>query len=126
MRYLTVLTVCLCFGCGPTLPTRVQPTPDYIGLDSLTMHYVNRGRSYDNRLIQVRLPAGTYTTYRGRIEANLCDGVGLCVFETTATVVGNEAELTVTGLCRGAIRDGVQRCGRYDWHVRVEGCTVEK
>ena len=118
--------VCFVLGCGPGSPTlsnRVHPVGP-AQLVSLYRRNLN-DRTFTGYLIQCQLDAGSYKVNGNRIEClQMSDDLRACiVFECSATPP-DDVRLIVTGRCRGAVRDGVQRTATVDFCVQVDDCSV--
>lgn len=95
--------------------------------------YLAGVRIYDGRMVQVLLAANapnavnpTYRVSPGRIDAHLCGIYGTVRFDCPFAPQTNASALIVTGLCRGIVKDGIERCNntRHVWYVHVENCSV--
>lgn len=125
---LLVCQSCLCLGCGPTKPT-APPRVHRVSLSELVRAYRTfpSERRYTGLTIQVHVPADpTRKVHSDRVEAFkiLETRPGGVVFLTAGGPLSPEADLVITGVCRGQVRDGVQRSGGIDWYVLVEDCVV--
>lgn len=123
-----VCQLSLCLGCGPSKPAQ-PPRVHRVSLSELVRSYRTfpSERRYTGVTIQVYVPAdSTRKIHSDRVEAFkiLETRPGVVLFRTPGDPLDPEADLVITGLCRGTVRDGVQRSGGIDWYVLVEDCVV--
>lgn len=127
MRVIALSVLCFVLGCGPS--KELAPLAKQVGWNTLVNEYRDHreaaDREYLNQPIQVYLPARTYKLGKDRIEARfgLPGMPGALVFECHPPVT-DRFPLLVTGICRGTVRDGIERANGIDWFIRIEGCSV--
>lgn len=129
LRYLSMVVVSLaCLGCGSEKPT-APPRVHRVSLAELVRAYRSSPseRRYDGITVQVYVPADATRRFRpDHVEAFkiLESRLGCVQFRTDTALLDSEADLVVTGVCRGQVHDGVQRSGGIDWYLLVEECRV--
>lgn len=129
MRVLALSFLVLVPGCGPAPapPPREIPgqvwavSPEFLTRDLAT------AKLYAGHHVRVTLPAKTYTVASKEIVvAAHAPGVSpLIVFRCLgAAPATNKRSVTLTGICRDPVHDGVWRTHQADFYCVVDECVV--
>jgi len=122
--FRAIIIPLLCLGCGPGSPT-IPAAPEVYTISPAQLASVHRhnprDRTWQGQYVQCRLAAKSYTVRHDRIEAHCVNATSGCVHFTTPFPPPDTAsEITVTGVCRGIVRDGIHREPGVDFYVHVE------
>lgn len=121
---------CLATGCGRTEPThQVEPRVHRVSVGELVRVYRNFPNShrYTGLTIQVYVPVDPSRKFeKGYVDAfKVLESRQGCIrFKTQTELLDPKADLVITGLCKGMVRDGVYRSPGVDWYIMVEDCKV--
>lgn len=125
MRFPFAVVLALLSGCAEPNP----PPPVHVSPAALVRAFKETpqlaDRAWNGRLIVCRLLAGTYTTEARTVRFHAVADRAPCVHFEFAEPVRGEGDITVCGLCRGAVRDAQHRGAGVDFCVVVTACRVE-
>lgn len=126
MRYL-VIGFCLLLGCNqpqPQTPVSVSPL-SLVRTFRDTPNLAND--TWLDRAIVCTIPAGSYTV-RDRVVCYQTGkpGTAPCIMFEFDSPVQTAGDITIVGICRGVVRDGLHRGSDVDFCVRVSNCSISR
>ena len=115
--------------CGCNKPDPNAP-PVAVHIESL--YRVHRdspdlaGTAWGGRRVKVVLRSGDYQV--SNFDVHWHNGhpqsAAVVIFHCGRPNLDNSREIEITGLCRGRVKDDIERGMGVFWHIAVEGCSV--
>ena len=80
--------------------------------------------TWDGATVRIRVSGGEYEASEQTIRLVKC-GSGWCIHcEADSIPADNTRHITITGICRGPVFDGIRRTAATTHHVRIEHCSI--
>lgn len=128
MKRLFVLACVAAAGCHPRNDPPAPPAD--VSPAGLVTAYRDLGDTADHtwtgQSVRVTLPAGGYTVGQNRLfwHTGYPDSPPVLVFELGSGLPDNRNKVSVAGVCRGRVHDGVRRAPAVHFYVRVTDCSA--
>ena len=131
MRSVLLMLSSVCFAvssCGPQRPTGPYREPIVYPIRAEELYRFYRdGRpspTWDGATVRLQVAGGEYEASDRTIRLVKCGG-GWCIHcESDSIPFDNTRGLTITGVCRGPVHDGIRRTAATTHHVRIERCSI--
>lgn len=123
-RLLWFIVAFSALGCGPS---HKPPAPQIVSPRDLHNSYVDGAERWTGRPVKVTLPRGSYVVSGNALHwhpHNPAEAPGLVFNFATPPVAKDGEAITLTGTCRGKVRDDGRRSSGFNWHVLVDGCVI--
>lgn len=125
-RLLLCAIAALTLGCNPSAE-KPPPAPRVISPRDLYNSYADGSERWSGRPVKVTLPQGSYIVSGNSLHWHhfrTTEPPSLVFTFATPPVAKDGEPVTLTGTCRGKVRDDGKRSSGFTWHVLVDGCAA--